>query len=218
MKIFHAYFSSASVLLFLGSSFFFEGTEDIVVYVFSPVWSFINNRRSQETYHLVFFFKTRKQKLCKISPCIENKGHLWGMTMKFRLCWAQETEKEIGNAGGTSDPHLFALIPRNQNQLNCVNLTVRGRCQPKAFENTFSLSPLMVCTQEVTYRCGHYQSICCYYNNTWKKSGIPGKKEHFVLKILQGILVPGSFWAFNHLGVTPKKFIQIDIRKYPGHF
>lgn len=62
MKIFHAYFSSASVLLFLRSSFFFEGTKDIVVYVFSPVWSVINNRRSQETYHLVFFFSRQESK------------------------------------------------------------------------------------------------------------------------------------------------------------
>lgn len=53
----------------------------------------------------------------------------------------QGTEKEIGNAEGPSDPYLFALIPRNQNQplkgLNCVNLTVKGRCQPKASETPF---------------------------------------------------------------------------------
>lgn len=142
MKIFHAYFSSASVLLFLGSSFFFEGTEDIVVYVFSPVWSFINNRWSQETYHLVFFFQDKKAKTMQnITRHWEQRTSSVGNDNEVQAVLTQGTEKEIGNAGGPSDPYLFALIPRNQNQLlkglNCVNLTVRGRCQPKASETPF---------------------------------------------------------------------------------
>lgn len=199
MKNFHAYFSSASVLLFLGSSFFFEGTEDIVVYVFSPMWSFINNRRSQETYHLVFFFQDKKAKTMQNITLHWEQRSSVGNNNKVQAVLSSGNWEGNWKWGGTSDPHLFALIPRNQNQLlkglNCVNLTVRGRYQPKASENTFSLSPLMVCTHEVTYRCGHYQSICCYYNNTWKKSGIP-KKEHFLFW-----RYCKEFWYQDHFGL-----------------
>lgn len=92
--------------------------------------------------------KARRRKLCKISLCVENKEQfLLGTTMEFRLSWVLGTEKEIGNAGETSAPQLFALVPGmqigNQNQLlrglNCEKLDiVRGGCELKAAENSFS--------------------------------------------------------------------------------